>query len=388
MLTDPLTAAIAEAEKLVATAPHIRTDQDLAEGYGYLAGGIAACAHAAWAHSSSHPVLITGTGPYAKMGLDNPDTLYWGAALRDDAEYVVTGRRGTTCDLSFQVLAGNYTDTNVPGNVTAFDDRAIRIEDDGTFEVRFGPGPADPARNYFTLARGSSQLVVREVYSDWSQRRGTIRIDRVDTLGTPAPEPTQQDAAKRYERAGRALVSRVKTWLQFPEWFYLKLPVNTLTEPRRTPGGLDTQYSSVGHYELADDEAMILTVPASDAPYLGFQIGSLWYISLDYIHHQTSLNNAQAQVDPDGNVRIVIANRNPGVTNWIETLGRSRGILQFRWQRTDRELTAADGPTAQVVPFAAVAASLPFHESNRITGEAWAQRIAARQTAIADRMQA
>lgn len=386
MLTDPLTAAIAEAEKLVATAPHIRTEDDLTEGYGYLAGGIAACVHAAWAHSSTHPVFITGTGPYAKMGLDNPDTLYWGAAVRDNAEYLVTGRRGSTCDLSFQVLAGNYTDAAVPGNVTAFDDRALRIADDGTFEVRFGPGPADPERNYFTLAPGSSQLVVREVYSDWTQRRGTLRIDRLDTLGTPAPAPTHQDAVKRYERAGRGLVSRVKTWLQFPEWFYLKLPVNTVIEPRRTPGGLDTQYSSVGHFDLADDEAMILTLPATDAPYLGFQIGSLWYISLDYIHHQTSLNNTQARVDPDGMVRIVVSARNPGLANWVETLGRSRGILQFRWQRLDRELTASDGPVAQVVPFDNLADALPFHDANRITPDEWAARIAARQAAVADRM--
>ncbi len=386
MLTDPLTAAIAEAEKLVATAPHIRTEDDLTEGYGYLAGGIAACVHAAWAHSSTHPVFITGTGPYAKMGLDNPDTLYWGAAVRDNAEYVVTGRRGSTCDLSFQVLAGNYTDVAVPGNVTAFDDRALRIADDGGFEVRFGPGPADPERNYFTLAPGSSQLVVREVYSDWTQRRGTLRIDRLDTLGTPAPAPTHQDAVKRYERAGRGLVSRVKTWLQFPEWFYLKLPVNTVTEPRRTPGGLDTQYSSVGHFDLADDEAMILTLPASDAPYLGFQIGSLWYISLDYIHHQTSLNNTQARVDPDGMVRIVVSARNPGLVNWVETLGRSRGILQFRWQRLDRALAASDGPVALVVPFDSLAEDLPFHDANRITPDDWAARIAARQAAVADRM--
>lgn len=131
---------------------------------------------------------------------------------------------------------------------------------------------------------------------------------------------------------------------------------------------------------------MVLTLPASDAPYLGFQTGSLWYISLDYIHHQTSLNNSQAQVDPDGMVRIVVSARNPGLTNWVETLGRSRGILQFRWQRLDRELTAADGPTAEVVPFDQLAEVLPFHVSNRITPEAWAQRIADRQRGVADRM--
>ncbi len=31
-----------------------------------------------------------------KMGLDNPDTLYFGARIDDDVEYVVTGLRGTT----------------------------------------------------------------------------------------------------------------------------------------------------------------------------------------------------------------------------------------------------------------------------------------------------
>ena len=50
---------------------------------------------------------------------------------------------------------------------------------------------------------------------------------------------------------------------------------------------------------------MVITLPVTDAPYLGFQLGSLWYISLDYINHQTSLNGTQAQADPDGKIRIV-----------------------------------------------------------------------------------
>ncbi len=168
------------------------------------------------------------------------------------------------------MLNGNYTAAHVPGSVTAFDDREIDIAPDGSFEVRFGPDDSAGRRNYFTLAPGSSQLVVREVYSDWSQRRGTIRIARADTVGT-APGPlTRETVEKRYARAGKALVARVKTWLQFPEWFYLNLPVNTMTEPRLTPGGLATQYSSVGHYELAEDEAVVITVPKADVPYQAF----------------------------------------------------------------------------------------------------------------------
>ena len=58
-------------------------------------------------------------------------------------------------------------------------------------------------------------------------------------------------------------------------------------------------------FTLSAYAAIVITLPVSDAPYLGFQLGSLWYISLDYINHQTSLNGTQAQADPDGKIRIV-----------------------------------------------------------------------------------
>ena len=134
----------------------------------------------------------------------------------------------------------------------------------------------------------------------------TSAIARTDTAGTAPPPLTRELIEKRYAVAGKQLVQRVKTWLQFPQWFYNTLPVNTMVAPRLTPGGLATQYSSVGHFDLTPDQALIITLPVTDAPYLGFQLGSLWYISLDYINHQTSLNGTQAQADPDGKIRIVV----------------------------------------------------------------------------------
>src|SRR5262249_48726049 len=272
-----------------------------------------------------------------KLGLDNPDTLYLHAYLRDDAVYVVTGRRGTTTDLSFQVLGGDYSPVEVPDSLSAFDDRAIDVAGDGTFEVRFGPAIPDPQRNYVTLGAAAAMLIVREVYSDWAtEQRGTIAIRRADPTGA-APPPVETAAlAKRFRVAGKILISRLQTFLAFPEWFYLKLPVNTLTEPRSTPGGLTSQFSSVGHYDLDDDQAMIITVPAAGrevAPYQGIQLGRMWYISLDYINHQTSLTADQARADPDGMLRFVISERDPGVANWLECTGHRRGYIQLRWQR-------------------------------------------------------
>ena len=383
MLTEPFADAIAIAERVVAEAPHIRDPQDLIEGQDYLAGGIRASIQMAWAYDRDFPYFVRSTGPYTKMGLDNPDTLYFHAWLRDDAEYVVTGRRGSTADLSFQILDGSYSPVNVPGSLAAFDDRAIEIDQDGSFEIRFGPGLS--GRNAFPLAPGSAMLVVREVFSDWAtERPGMLRIHRADRVGQAPPPLSMETIAKRYAVAGRMLVGRIRTFLAFADRFYLNLPVNTLTPPRLTPGGLATQYSSAGHYELADDQAMVVTVPVSDAPYQGLQLGSMWYVSLDYINHQTSLTVPQARVDPDGMIRYVISERDPGLANWIERTGHDRGYVQLRWQRLSRALTDADGPRVEVIAVDDLPKQLPYHEP--IDSAQWRARIAARQAATAARM--
>jgi len=36
---------------------------------------------------------------------------------------------------------------------------------------------------------------------------------------------------------------------------------------------------------------------------------------------------------PDGSVRIVVAHEDPGVPNWVNTVGHSQGTMCFRWIR-------------------------------------------------------
>src|SRR5579862_7545880 len=130
LLTRPFAEALAEAEKIISGAPHVTSERDLAEGYDYLAGSIQASLHLAWAYQRDFPYFVQSTGPYTKLGLDNPDTLYLHAYIRDDAEYIVTGVRGSTRDLSFQILNGDYSPVDVPDSLTAFDDRELQIGSD------------------------------------------------------------------------------------------------------------------------------------------------------------------------------------------------------------------------------------------------------------------
>ncbi|GAB4011288.1 hypothetical protein [Nocardioides ultimimeridianus] len=375
-LTKPFQDAIAEAEELIANAPFIRTEADRLEGYEYLSGRIRMAMQNAFDYDLDQPVFINPTHQFSKQGLDNPDAIYFNAYLREGVEYVVRGRRGTSADLSFQVMGGMYSASSTATSMLAIDDRSLSIDDDGTFELRYTAEP------------GAKTLIVREVFNDWDhESRGTLWLERPDTLGLPRKERTRESLARKYDVAARSLTGSIQTWFAFPHFFQYKEPANTLTAPASTPGGLASQFSSIGHYDLAEDEAMIVTVPAcGDCAYQGMQIGSDWYASTDYETHQTSLTKAQASVDDDGMIRFVISERPPGgtpIANWLEATGHRTGPVMLRWQRVERDLTPDDGPTIEIVraaDAAAVAGAVP------LTEEEYAARIAARQIAVARRM--
>jgi len=376
-LTKVLQDAIAEAEELVANAPFIRTEQDRLEGYDYLAGRIRMALQMAFDHDLDRPLFINPTHQFSRQGLDNPDAIYFNAYLKEGVEYVVRGRRGTSADLSFQVMGGSYSADSAASSMLAFDDRELEKDADGGFEFRYTAEP------------GAKTMIVREVFNDWdTEERGLLTIERADTLGQPARPLRRERLAQRYEVAAKSLVGSIHTWIAFPHFFQYKEPANVPTAPQSTPGGLSSQRSSIGHYDLAEDQALVITVPAcTDCAYQAIQIGSDWYASTDYETHQTSLTKAQAQVDPDGKMRFVISETPPGgrpVANWLETTGHRTGAIMLRWQRLERDLGPEDGPVAEVMPLADVPSRVP-HLTPLSDGE-YAERIAARQRAVARRM--
>jgi len=376
-LTKVLQDAIAEAEELVANAPFIKTEQDRLEGYDYLAGRIRMAMQMAFDHDLDRPLFINPTHQFSRQGLDNPDAIYFNAYLKEGVEYVVRGRRGTSADLSFQVMSGSYSADSAAGSLLAFDDRELEKGADGSFEFRYTAEP------------GARTMIVREVFNDWdTEERGLLTIERADTIGQPARALERDRLARRYEVAARSLVGSIQTWFAFPQFFQYKEPANRPTGPQSTPGGLSSQRSSIGHYALAEDEALVITVPeCTDCSYQGIQIGSDWYASTDYETHQTSLTKAQAVTDPDGRMRFVISETPPGgtpIANWLETTGHRTGAIMLRWQRLTRDLGPEDGPVAEVMPLADVPTRVPHFTP--LTTEEYAARIAARQRSVARRM--
>ena len=68
------------------------------------------------------------------------------------------------------------------------------------------------------------------------------------------------------------------------------------------------------YFDLADDEALVVEVTPPECDYWMIALHNHWMETLDYVHHQITLNCHSAQLEADGSVRFVVAHRDPGRT--------------------------------------------------------------------------
>ena len=136
----------------------------------------------------------------------------------------------------------------------------------------------------------------------------------------------------------------------------------------------------IGSWQLAPDEALVVEVEPPQGLYWSYSLGNPWWETIDYGRHQSSLNGHQAVLDNDGVLRVVIAHRDPGIANWLDTAGHSEGPLILRCVRTD----TAPVPTARVVPFDEIGAVVPL-DTRRVSVTERAAVVDARQRAVSRR---
>ena len=373
-----------KAQQLIEQAPGL-TLEERADGYAYLMGLMVNIVQSSMANVDPvHPQFRRGQDTFSKYGLDNPDNLYGGAHIDDSGEYRIKGTRGTATDFLFQIIAGNPGDGSLATIVSQLDLDAIQFKPDGSYEIIISRDPRPG--NWLKSGPGASLIILRQCFGDdWpDQRKGEILIERIGAEGTPAPTPTPEQIARRIGEAGRLLAAHVRYWIDFNHNMVGPTPVNAIAKPWRTVGGIAGQFISAGKYNLADDEALVLTFEPVSARYANILMADLWwFITYDYRDRQTSYAlPGQAWQSRDGKYRYVVSKQDLGVPNWLDTCGRPRGTIFLRWQG----VSGADPqqPAAKVVKVADVRKELPADEPV-ITPEERRRRIAARSEAISKR---
>ncbi|NND66084.1 MAG: DUF1214 domain-containing protein, partial [Halioglobus sp.] len=87
----------------------------------------------------------------------------------------------------------------------------------------------------------------------------------------------------------------------------------------------------LGSYQLAKDEALLITVRPPPTRYWNLVAETRWHEIYNYLEQPTSRTLADVTYAGDGSVEFLVAHRPHGHPNWIDTSGHAFGFLTLRW---------------------------------------------------------
>ena len=305
--------------------------------------------------------------PHEWMGMKVPGTRGLGTAENVDNHYSVMpidGRSRFEIHGKGQEPKIGHAPIYVPFNlsmsinVAGLDSRDMEYEDDGTFVVTVGPEPADGRPNHLQTSLDSRFIFIRDSRMNWDEVPNAYRFRRVDP-----PTAPPKSVEELVPMAVRFIVDDV------PANFFFKRMVeyvgaNSISEPELSSnvGGMDLQKLIRGHVVLDDDEAYVLTLGAADSDYWVLILYDWWLMSVDFWSRTTTFNNTQSVANPDGSHTYVFSIQDPGVHNWVDTLGLHDIRFLNRWQilpKTDEGYGGEPWARGELVKLADLEATLP-----------------------------
>lgn len=327
---------------------------------------------------------------------DNPDTIYRFVGVNYASDYVITGRLpDNDPQASFSVLTGTTGTT-----VAVLDASGLQLSPDRTFVLTVSGEPAQPGQaNHLQITPDTTLIAIRDTLSDWNtQDPMSLAIHR--TAGPPNSLFSQfggfaiLGSLVTRSPVLTALVSLIPPLPAVPpivrgslaallmlrgiseESKYISVattdPVtgkpkapNVFTDPTSSASFLATQVQSAGYFQLADDEALVLTIRPNKAGYFVAPVTNDWTITDNYWDAQTTLNNTQARINPDGSYTLVVSKSEPtlgegtSVWNWVSTGGLNQGTMAIRFQSLDPDNPLNPTVSSQVVDISELPAVLP-----------------------------
>jgi hypothetical protein len=328
--------ALRRAGEVVDRPRSPRTPLDRAEGYRYLSRLARLALEKFVEHADPlAPRFYQLSHETAKIGADNPDSLYQNAALSGAHEYRIRGTRGTVSYLSLSTYYGDYGRSARSGCSGALEGEEIQVDRDGTFEVllscRRQPG------NWLPMEPDTSMLIVRQNFLDRAREQpARLAIERLGASGPPAPlSPAFLEGA--LDAAGRYVGATAALFADWAEGFQQHENELRELDPAVTTGAHGSPHFRffMGYWQLAADEALLVETTPPPCAYWNFQLNNHWMESLDYRYHRIHVNRHSCRYRRDGSFRLVVAHEDPGLPNWLETAGHSAGTMTLRWVKAE-----------------------------------------------------
>lgn len=302
-----------------------------------------------------HPWLQSQVTPWVKLGGDNADAIYHATPVDGSQRYRVVGETAGAVYTSITVEAGGERAGYAGRIAGVINDTQYDVDADGRFEVFLGGPPRE--RNWIALPADASRISVRHYFEDdppaasVMHKRVPISIESLDRVPPPrAPNDDSIAAAiARVERHFRSRTIDQPMPDPLPTW--LSLTPNVIEAPLE-PGTMayaakDAAYTQAP-WAIEEDEALVLTGRWPAGRFGNVTLWNRYIQSFDYRTRNISLNRKQTVLEPDGSFRIIVAHQDPGLPNWLDTGGATRGVMFWRFMLPEGEIVT---PVAKVVEF-------------------------------------
>jgi Protein of unknown function (DUF1214) len=309
------------------------SERELLEGLGVLAKATALCTEMTVEADPQRPRFFDMCTDSRLIGGPNPDGRYLLAMIRGDRTYRVSGTRGSTAYLGFQVLAGTGL---TPRRMAAYlGDRELDC-DAGSFAfVVSATRPAPDilgGAQWLRVPEDASAIVVREYIGDFAAE--TPATMDVECLDSDPLQPVEDQEMAAALTAMAWTIVKLTTLHRTVKPELLTQPNTLVTAEAAELGGADTTPDNlymIGSFALESDQTLLLEFAPPDTRYWNVTLESVWHECLEPRHRHSSVTNKGVAPDADGLVRIAIGAHDFGHGHWLDTGGRDRGFIIVRW---------------------------------------------------------
>lgn len=313
----------------------------------------------------------------------NPDAVYHLAPVDGRGIYRIVGNRGNNKVMGFAVGRGMLGTEEPKGGFNNYDADGLTLGPDGAFEVIFSSErPAGWKGDWRYLHPEARSLLIRQFSYRWGvDQEARFAIERLDR---PAFKPrlTPAEIAARLEAVLDGFVRRMsRICLGYQDKVFKQLGPNVMEisgfeDLGNSPEWPQKYWRCI--YDLQPGEALVIeTELPKQCKYWNVQINDALWNQVEFAYRQSSLNAAQARLDADSRFRAVIALEDPGVPNWLDTGGHTRGMLVGRWHGAD----SYPVPTVKKVALKEVRKHLP-KDTPRVTAEERDKALRARNIGV------
>jgi hypothetical protein len=307
------------------------SDRELLEGLRVIARVSSLCAQMSVEADPARPAFFDMCSDTRMIGGPNPDGSYFLAMIRGDRRYRITGTRGTTAYLGFQILAGTGLTPRRMSNYVG--DTNLDLTSGEFALVLSADEPADlGGAQWVQIPDDASSVVVREYIGDRdSEEPATMLIEALDP--DPVTALSDGELADQFTAMAWSLM-KLTTLHRTIKPELLENPNTLLTAEAADLGAADTTPDNLymmGTYRLDPGQALVLDIEPPDTRYWNVTLESIWHECLEPRRRHSSVTNRAVRPDADGRVRIAISAQDFGLGHWLDTGGRHRGFVILRW---------------------------------------------------------